>query len=197
MRRQPPTQETKTAVRNELLNLVQSTLCVPRGNTLDTATANAVRDYMVGIGEKAPTSVDLNNRILKSKLEAATDSLPDCRAAGFLNAYEVGAYGPSEGVDQTSKIEGMQKKLSVMLQSRGLQTPLTVSGQLDKQTRNAIMAVRGTSNQIDSSFDKELLRVRLRLQAPAGTTQPQQPSGAAPAATPPAGTPPANGSTKQ
>lgn len=195
-KRKPLGEEPKQRIQDAFLLQVQASLCVPATGTLDSATDRAIRNYYSGFfsDEKAPAKLDLkNDPLLIKRLETATGNVADCKTVGFLNAYEVGAYGPREGVNQRMLIESLQRKIAILLQNRGLKETISVTGTLDTQTRDAIRALRGTRSDIDRSFDQELLKARPKplatkngattAPAQADPAQPAQP-GAAPAVAP-------------
>jgi hypothetical protein len=207
-KRTPPDDTVKKDLDRVFLTQIQASLCAPRATgTLDADTDRAIRDYLRGRERRVPLTLNLSNATLRTQLQGVVDDVPDCRSAGFASGYEVGKFGPRNGVEQRSEIENLQRRLAQALRNKGSQLQLNVTGQFDEQTRRAIQDIRGTSNQIDQKFNNDLLLIRLRpatqnapgITQPAGTTPPGgtvPPAGtASPNSTPatpapaPAGTP--------
>jgi hypothetical protein len=87
----------------------------------------------------------------------AVDDVGNCAGKGFLNAYEVGAFGvPANSAE--ARIKELQGVLKDILGS-----DLVRSGKFDPETRKAIAAVRvkrgivpGLGDQIDHDFDRRI-----------------------------------------
>jgi hypothetical protein len=177
-KRQPLPAEKKDDLERVFLTQIQKSLCVSRiTGVLDDATRAEVREYLIARGENPTTAVDIRNRIIRPRLETAIDEVPSCKAEGFASGFEVGAYGVG---DRLKNIKTMQERVAIMLQRRGSQTAIKVTGEFDQQTRDAIKALRGDNmDRIDSALGASIAGIRLRTITPTnGTTIP--PVGPAP-----------------
>ncbi|MGT2439133.1 hypothetical protein ACU4GH_28980 [Bradyrhizobium betae] len=86
-------------------------------------------------------------------LRDAAEVVPDCKAAGFRNAYEVGAFGVGNATKTAGdRITELQTQLRVAVKN----------GKLDAAARAAIAKFRvdnkisGVGDEVDRSFMKQL-----------------------------------------
>jgi hypothetical protein len=144
----PGDRRTPTELRmtpNEITG-IQQALCVsPSNGLLGPLTRTAIHDYLLGRGVRnPPTAVD--TVAIRSNLGAAADAIPDCRVAGYLNAYEVGAFGMPIALS-AAKIMELQNQLAEQLKGQtltvdGQPATLVANGKMDAVTRTAIARVR-------------------------------------------------------
>lgn len=195
------TDEVQKNLDRQFIGEAQVALCAPQTGTFDPDMQKAVTDYLRTKEKAAPLSFSLKNRPLKAQLEHAVANVPNCKAAGFLNAFEVGTFGPSDGLapssraeDQRSKITNMQRRLVGALTEAQLQLPVTVTGDMSDQTRTAIgelnvklgfkTAGDSTRREINRQLNDKLIRVRV-LPPPATPSPPPNTAPATPPAAPP------------
>jgi hypothetical protein len=144
------------------ISQIQTALCVPADGDLGphgSKTRQAIRQYLDGRNQLDPhnTSDTLTPRIGTFLFEAV-DDIGNCAGKGFLNAYEVGAFGVP-----ASSAEARIKELQGVLKDILTGSDLVLNGKFDPETRKAIAAVRakkgivpGLGDQIDHDFDRRI-----------------------------------------
>jgi hypothetical protein len=144
------------------ISQIQTALCVPADGDLGphgSKTRQAIRQYLDGRNQLDPhnTSDTLTPRIGTFLFEAV-DDVGNCAGKGFLNAYEVGAYGLPANLAE-ARIRELQGVLKDILTG----SDLVINGKFDPKTRTAIKAVRdkrgitpGLDGQIDHDFDRKI-----------------------------------------
>jgi hypothetical protein len=140
----PPPGKTAAQILDERL---RDTLCmVDTGKTRD----QSVKDFLVGRGLMLGSQSLANVKIPKENdlLQHAAASIPDCKKAGFRNAYEVGRFGV------TSENSKAQVAVNIDDLQDGLRSKLKLpdadltSHQLDGPTRTAIKSFRDKNNLV-------------------------------------------------
>jgi hypothetical protein len=130
--------------RQNLFNSqLERSLCAPQtGQSRELA----IRDYLAGqnqLQDPSVTSVTLTPG-MQRLLTRAVARVPDCSAAGFENAFEVGRYGVYDSDKRKANINSLQDALRTKL---GLSsTVLPDSDDISKTTRDAIEQFRIKKN---------------------------------------------------
>jgi hypothetical protein len=175
-KRRPIPDDQKKRVTDLFLQSVQAAICAPQTTgKLDPPTVVAIREYLTARRGPVPSSITLDNKLVRTQLQAATTDVPDCRLAGFLSPFEVATFGPSPGLlnqqtrsdDQKINITNMQRQLQELLRTNAPQVPFMVTGRIDDQTRRAIAALNNNKPEIDAAFNTRLLRVNVPDSPPA------------------------------
>jgi hypothetical protein len=150
-----PVRNNAAALLPKDISSIQNALCVPQTGILDSQTQVAIRSFLQG--RQLPAGADITARTL-DLLRGTIDATPDCKAAGFRNAYEVGYFTGPGGI-QRQKIRQIQ--LSDALS--GPTTRLTPTGNLDAETRAAINRYRKSNALPSGDFVDRILLARLAL----------------------------------
>jgi hypothetical protein len=131
----------------------QAALCLPLDGKVGPDLLKAAGNFISARdGGMVPKFTAIGKRT-EAALRDAEDFVPDCRKAGFKNAFEVGAFGvPSGSSTPVDRIKELQKQLGV-----------TQSGKLDQPTRDAVARIRRDKN-IDPPLVGEIDR-KFMLQA--------------------------------
>jgi len=146
--RVPPLSEK---LSSETVTEFQAVLCLPLDGQAGPELFKAAGNLIAGIdGGSVPKLSKISKRT-ESKLRRAQNSVPDCRKAGFMNAYEVGAFGVSSGaLNPADRIKELQKLLGV-----------TQNGNLDPATRQAVARFRrdnGINPSLVGEIDREFVK---------------------------------------
>jgi len=97
----------------------QNALCLPADGKKTAILLAAIGEYLGGREGTAPRQVSKIGKREEALLRDAVQFVVNCRNAGFLTAYEVGAYGvPAGGVSALVRINELQKQLGVPLAPR-------------------------------------------------------------------------------
>ena len=145
VRRQLPSEGFHPDVDRDKLfkSQLEVSLCVPQ---TQQSRELAIRDYLVGqnqLQDPSVTSVTLTPT-LQRLLTRAVARVPDCSAAGFANAFEVGRYGVFDPSKRKANINSLQDALRTKL---GLSsTDLPDSDDISQKTRDAIEKFRIKKN---------------------------------------------------
>jgi hypothetical protein len=131
----------------------QLALCQPVDGKVGPALLKAAGEFISGQEGVAAPKLSKIGKSTENKLRDAADAVPNCKSAGFRNAYEVGAFGiASGGVSAAGRVKELQGLLNV---------PQT--GKLDSPTRLAIAKVRtdkkinpGLGDQVDKQLRDQL-----------------------------------------
>lgn len=131
----------------------QAALCISKDGKVGPELLKAAANFIAGRdGGKVPTFTTINKRT-EGALRDAAEAVPDCKAAGFRNAYEVGAFGVLSGNKSASdRIKELQTQLGVAV----------ANGKLDPPTRAAVAKFRadkkisGVGDEINRDFMKQI-----------------------------------------
>lgn len=138
----------KQQLSNSFAAQIQRTLCVRVDGKMGPETRKAINTYLTAKQQhKVPYTLPLDSPVTRTLLSQAVDDVPDCKQAGYENAFEVALYG---GRDNQDRIKSLQAALNV---------PQT--GILDASTRSAIAQTRtnlAINPGLRGELDEQLLR---------------------------------------
>lgn len=119
----------------------QNALCQEPDGKIGPKLLAAISQYVGGLEGNPPRQITEINRRNESLVRIAVQLVPNCKTAGFVNAFEVGAYGvPAGGVSALSRLNELQGQLGV-----------PVAQSFNAATRGAIEKYR-----IDNRINPEL-----------------------------------------
>jgi len=137
-------------LRADDIRAFQSSLCVIADGKPGDQFFKAVGRYLSGLeGTAAVTPTAIGKRT-EAKLNDAANAVPNCKTAGYKDAYEVGAFGVGIGsVSASDRIKELQGLLKI-----------EKTGKLDAATRTAVAKYRTDKNinpGLGDQIDKQLM----------------------------------------